>query len=97
MFIFHSLSLSILSDGIFANNLSFSPGSDAYGSVLFWCGTRIILLAVASAASLANWECPHIDVSTTNRAMDWWYVQVLGQTPAPNGIPPSLEVVLHHG
>lgn len=51
----------------------------------------------ASAAFLANWEGSHIDVAPDNRAIDWWYTQIVGQTPAANGIPPSVEVVLKHG
>ncbi|KAG6854182.1 hypothetical protein C0991_009834 [Blastosporella zonata] len=49
------------------------------------------------AADLKNWEGPHIDVAPGNRAIDWWYTQVVSQTAAPNGIPPSIEIVLKHG
>ncbi|KAG6820050.1 hypothetical protein H0H93_006065 [Arthromyces matolae] len=51
----------------------------------------------ALAAYLSNWEGSHIDVAADNGAIDWWYTQVVDQTPAPNGIPPSIEVVLKHG
>ncbi|KAG6909597.1 hypothetical protein DXG01_016636 [Tephrocybe rancida] len=51
----------------------------------------------AVAANLNNWEGPHIDVAVDNRAIDWWYTQVVSQKPAPNGIPPSIEIVLKHG
>jgi hypothetical protein len=44
-----------------------------------------------------NWEGPHIDVASDNRAIDWWYTQVIGQTPAANGLPPSIEIVFKHG
>ncbi|KAH8799240.1 hypothetical protein DL96DRAFT_1638111 [Flagelloscypha sp. PMI_526] len=51
-----------------------------------------------SAANLGNWEGSHIDVpSSDSRSIDWWYTQVIGQTPTSNGLPPSLEVVFKHG
>ena len=51
----------------------------------------------AVAAHLANWEGSHNNPSHKNQAVDWWYFQVVGQTPASNGIPPSIEVILYHG
>ncbi|KAG5639167.1 hypothetical protein H0H81_006071 [Sphagnurus paluster] len=64
--------------------------------------TRIIFLGFlaplsALAANLDNWEGTHIDVSTENHAVDWWYTQIVSQTPALNGVPPSIEIVLKHG
>ncbi|KAF5386763.1 hypothetical protein D9615_002006 [Tricholomella constricta] len=72
------------------------------------CVTRIFAVKVpflALAANVQNWEGPHIDVSADNRAIDWWYTQVISQTPASGkvsdraltGIPPSIEIVLKHG
>ncbi|KAG6824579.1 hypothetical protein H0H92_006427 [Tricholoma furcatifolium] len=56
----------------------------------------IVPLSVV-AADLWNWEGAHIDVAADNRAIDWWYTQIVSQTAAPNGIPPSIEIVLKHG
>ncbi|KAG6902667.1 hypothetical protein C0995_013359 [Termitomyces sp. Mi166 len=65
----------------------------------FVLGTLLgsLLPQLAVAANLSNWEGPHIDVSAENRAIDWWYTQVVSQTSAPNGVPPSIEIVLKHG
>ncbi|KAF8061717.1 hypothetical protein FPV67DRAFT_293612 [Lyophyllum atratum] len=60
-------------------------------------GLGSLLPFLVVAANLANWEGSHIDVSADNRAIDWWYTQVVSPTAAPNGIPPSLEIVLKHG
>ncbi|KAG5723831.1 hypothetical protein E4T56_gene9875 [Termitomyces sp. T112] len=56
-----------------------------------------LLPQLAMSANLSNWEGPHIDVTAENRAIDWWYTQVISLTPAPNGVPPSIEVTLKHG
>ncbi|KAG6856729.1 hypothetical protein H0H87_001329 [Tephrocybe sp. NHM501043] len=60
-------------------------------------GSLLLVPLAVVAANLSNWEGPHIDVAESNRAIDWWYTQVVSQTPAPNGIPPSIEIVLKHG
>jgi len=52
---------------------------------------------LVAGANLANWEGSHIDVSESNRAIDWWYTQIVAQTAAPNGVPPSIEIVMKRG
>ncbi|PPQ87959.1 hypothetical protein CVT25_001144 [Psilocybe cyanescens] len=56
-----------------------------FGKAFLLSAIALLAPLIASAADVANWEGPHIDVSPDNRAIDWWYTQVVAQKAAPNG------------